>query len=101
CGVAAFGSAAGLRLHTHAFEAMWRLSPRALSDRPHIEKITTLCQPLHGDAPAWRALRETVTAIESRKPTLGRIERRDGRVLDCSTAPLPHCAPPAPVHCVS
>jgi signal transduction histidine kinase len=100
-GVAVFGSDGRLRLHNAAFEAMWRLSPRALSDRPHIEKITTLCQPLHGDAPAWRALRETVTAIESRKPTLGRIERRDGRVIDCSTVPLPDGATLATFHDVS
>jgi signal transduction histidine kinase len=100
-GVAVFGSDGRLRLHNAAFEAMWRLSPRALADRPHIEKITTLCQPLHGDAPAWRALREAVTAIESRKPTLRRIERRDGRVIDCSTVPLPDGATLATFHDVS
>src|SRR5215469_11969918 len=55
-GVAVFGSDGRLRLHNAAFEAMWRLSSRALSNRPHIEKISAFCQPLHGDAPAWRAL---------------------------------------------
>src|SRR5262249_16035344 len=76
-------------------------SSRALPDRPHIEKHPTLCQPLHGDAPAWRALREAVTAIARRKPKLGRIERRDGRVIDCSTVPLPDGATLATFHDVS
>ncbi len=100
-GVAVFGSDGRLRLHNAAFEALWRLSSRVLSDRPHIEKISALCQPLHGDAPAWRALREAVTAIESREATLGRIERRDGRVIDCSTVPLPDGATLATFHDVS
>ncbi len=56
-GVAVFGSDGRLRLHNAAFARMWRLSPSALADRPHIEKITALCQPLHGDHPTWRALR--------------------------------------------
>jgi signal transduction histidine kinase len=100
-GVAVFGSDGRLRLHNAAFEAMWRLSSRALSDRPHIEKISALCQPLHGDAPAWRILREAATAIESREPTLGRIERRDGRVIDCGTVPLPDGATLVTFHDVS
>ena len=100
-GVAVFGSDGRLRLHNAAFESMWRLSSRVLSDRPHIEKISALCQPLHGDAPAWRALREAVTAMESRETTRGRIERRDGRVIDCSTLPLPDGATLVTFHDVS
>ena len=100
-GVAVFGSDGRLRLHNAAFEAMWRLSPRPLAERPHIEKISALCQPLYGDSPAWRALREAVTAIESREATLGRIERRDGRVIDCSTVPLPDGATLVAFHDVS
>ena len=88
-GVAAFGSDGRLRLHNAAFARMWRLAPDALADRPHIEKITALCQPLHGNAPAWQALRNVVTAIDSRDAIPGRIERRDGSVVDCTTVPLP------------
>src|SRR5271169_1142567 len=88
-GVAVFGSDGRLRLSNAAFARMWRLPAQALADRPHIERITALCQPLHGDAPAWRALRDVVTAIESREATKGRIERRDGSVVDSTTVPLP------------
>jgi len=100
-GVAVFGSDGRLRLHNAAFERMWQLSSRSLADRPHIEKISTLCQPLHGDAPTWRALRDAVTAIDSREATLGRILRRDGSVIDCASVPLPDGATLVTFHDVS
>ena len=49
-----------------AFARMWRLTAEQLAERPHIETITALCQPLHGDAPTWQALRDVITAIDSR-----------------------------------
>jgi len=88
-GVAVFGSDGRLQLHNTAFARMWKLSPEALGDRPHIEKITTLCRPLHGDNVTWQSIREVVTAMESREPVSGRLERPDGSVVDCSTVPLP------------
>ncbi|HEX3936656.1 MAG TPA: PAS-domain containing protein [Xanthobacteraceae bacterium] len=88
-GVAVFGSDGRLRLHNAAFARMWRLVPDAFADRPHIEKISALSQPLHGNAPAWQALRNAVTAIDARETIPGRIERRDGSVVDCTTVPLP------------
>jgi len=68
---------------------MWTLSSQLLAERPHIEKISSLRQPLHGDAPAWRALRDVITAIDNRDATRGRLERQDGSVVDCTTVPLP------------
>ena len=88
-GVAVFGSDGRLRLANSAFGRMWKLSPQALSERPHIETVSALCKPLHGDDATWRALREAVTAIDSREAISGRLERRDGIVVDCTTVPLP------------
>jgi signal transduction histidine kinase len=88
-GVAVFASDGRIRLHNPAFARMWRLSPQMLAERPHIETITTLCQPLHGDDATWLALREVITAIDSREAIAGRLERRDGIVVDCTTVPLP------------
>jgi signal transduction histidine kinase len=99
--VAVFGSDGRLRLHNAAFARLWRLTAETLADRPHIEKITALTQPLHGDAPVWQALRDTVTAIENREPMLGRLERRDGSVVDCTTVPLPDGATLATFHDVT
>jgi signal transduction histidine kinase len=84
-----FASDGRLRLHNAAFARMWRLTPQALDARPHIETITALCRPLHGDDPTWQALRQVVTAIDSREAIAGRLERRDGSVVDCTTVPLP------------
>ncbi len=88
-GVAVFASDGRLRLHNAAFARMWNLPDPALAERPHIEAITALCRPLHGDDPTWQSLREVVTAIDSRKAIAGRLERRDGSVVDCTTVPLP------------
>ncbi len=88
-GVAVFGSDGRLRLHNAAFAHMWRLPPRALADRPHIERITALCQPLHGDHPTWQALRAFVTALDNREAIEDKLERRDGSVLDCTTVSSP------------
>ena len=100
-GVAVFGSDGRLRLHNAAFARMWRLPPRALADRPHIERITALCQPLHGDHPTWQALRAFVTAIESREAIEDKLERRDGSILDCTTVSLPDGATLATFHDVT
>ncbi len=91
-GVAVFGSDGRLRLSNSAFARMWGLSAAALTERPHIETISALSRPLHGNAPTWQALREVITAIDSRRPISGRLERRDGTVVDCTTVPLPGAA---------
>ena len=88
-GVAVFASDGRIRLYNSAFARMWRLSPQALEARPHIETLTALCRPLHGDDAIWQALRQVVTAIDSREAIAGRLERRDGSVVDCRTVPLP------------
>jgi signal transduction histidine kinase len=87
--VAVFGSDGRVRLHNPAFGRMWKLSPEVLAGRPHIEAVTALCQPLHGDDSTWQALRGVVTAIDDREPVVCRLERRDGSVIDCATVPLP------------
>jgi signal transduction histidine kinase len=91
-GVAVFASDGRLRLSNPAFARMWGLAPQILAERPHIETISALCQPLHGDDAIWQALRQAVTAIDSRETVSGRLERRDGSVVDCTTVPLPDAA---------
>jgi signal transduction histidine kinase len=88
-GVVVFGSDGRLRLHNPAFAKMWRLAPETLGERPHIETVIGLCQPLHEDEVTWYALRSAVTAIDNREQLTARLDRRDGSVIDCSTVPLP------------
>jgi signal transduction histidine kinase len=92
-GVAVFGSDGRLDLHNPAFARQWRLEPDALTggdgERPHIETVLRWCRPLFGDDAFWMRLRGAVTSLESREPVTDRLERLDGSVLDCATAPLP------------
>src|SRR3569832_2377715 len=68
---------------------MWKLSPDALDQHPHVESVAAWCQALHDDNAVWRNLRGAVTAIDGREPIAARIERRDGTMLDMTTMPLP------------
>ncbi len=91
-GVAVFGSDGRLDLHNPAFARMWRLKPEALNgttEQPHIEAVLGWCRPLYGNDDFWTRLRGAVTTLENREPISDRLERLDGSVLDCVTAPLP------------
>jgi signal transduction histidine kinase len=87
--VAVFGSDGRLRLFNPVFARLWKLAPPALNERPHIEAVIGWCQPLSGDSALWQRLRAAITAIDDRQQVSGRIERRDGSVVDCATVPLP------------
>jgi signal transduction histidine kinase len=87
--VAVFGSDGRLRLFNPVFARMWRLGPELLARRPHIETVSNLSRPLHGDHAVWQRLRSAITAIDDREPVAGRIERADGNVVESSTVPLP------------
>jgi len=87
--VAVFGSDGRVRLHNPTFQRMWKLSPEALDQHPHVEAVTAWAQALHDDNAVWRNLRTAVTAIDEREPIVARIERRDGIMIDMTTMPLP------------
>ena len=87
--VTVFGSDGRVRLHNPAFQRMWKLSPQALDQHPHVEEVTAWTQALHDENTVWRNLRAAVTAIDEREPIVARIERRDGVMADMTTMPLP------------
>ncbi len=87
--VAVFGSNGRAQLFNPAFARMWKLSPDAMREQPHIETVETWCKPLFDDAETWLALREAITRIENRVEVPLKLERKDGSVLDCMTMPLP------------
>jgi signal transduction histidine kinase len=87
--VAVFGSDGRIRLHNPAFQRMWKLTPEALDQHPHVESVAAWCQAQHDENALWRGLRAAVTAIDGREPIAARLERRDGVVLDMSSMPLP------------
>ncbi len=89
-GVAVFGSDGRLDLHNPAFALLWKLDSKNLNgNRPHIEAVLGWCAPQYADEAFWSRLRGVVTSLEAREPMSARLERTDGSVLDCVTAPLP------------
>jgi signal transduction histidine kinase len=88
-GVAVFGSNGRAQLFNPAFAKMWKLSPEALREEPHIDTVEEWCHQLFDDANIWRTIREAITAIENRVDVPLKLERKDGSVLDCMTRPLP------------
>jgi signal transduction histidine kinase len=88
-GVAVFGSNGRAQLFNPAFAKMWKLSPEALREEPHIDTVETWCKPLFDEAQGWRTIREAVTAIERRNDVQLKLERNDGSVLECMGKPLP------------
>jgi len=88
-GVAVFGSNGKAQLFNPAFAKMWRLTPEALREEPHIDTVAHWCKPLFDDATAWRTIREAITGIENRNDVPLKFERKDGSVLDCMSRPLP------------
>ena len=88
--VAVFGSDGRLKLHNPAFQALWKLSPEALADRPHAEQILAACGARHADAELWRRLKLAMTAMpEQRNRVAARIELDDRTIVDVVTLPLP------------
>jgi signal transduction histidine kinase len=87
--VAVFGSNGRAQLFNPAFAKMWKLSPEALREQPHIETVEAWCKPLFDDDGTWQTIREAITRIDNRVEVPLKLERRDGSVLDCMTMPLP------------
>ncbi|MBR1216701.1 PAS-domain containing protein [Bradyrhizobium sp. U87765 SZCCT0131] len=87
--VAVFGSNGRAQLFNPAFARMWKLSPEAMEEHPHIETVEGWCRPLFDEAATWRTIRDAITGIDNRNPVPLKLERKDGSVLDCLAMPLP------------
>lgn len=89
-GVAVFGSDGRLRLWNPAFAGLWRLDDAALAGRPHVNDVVGRCRILHDDDAVWERIRTAIAGLADTRTRLsGRLERRDGGVIDFTTVPLP------------
>jgi signal transduction histidine kinase len=89
-GVGVFGTDGRLKFFNPAFAQLLKLDPPALEDKPHIDQVAALCEPVCPDPVAWQALRGVVAGLQDgRRGFEHRLFCRDGTVLDCTAAPLP------------
>ena len=89
-GVAVFGSDGRLKLHNPAFVFIWGLDEAHLRIRSHISDIVTSCSGLLNDDSEWNALTASIAGVDEGRATVAdRMERRDGRIVDYATVPLP------------
>jgi signal transduction histidine kinase len=89
-GVATFGADGRVKLFNPAFPELWRFDPAVLEDRPHIDEIARVCEPLCSDPHLFDELRTAIVDLpEHRKSRTARIELTDGRIFDCAALPLP------------
>jgi len=88
--VAVFGSDGRLRLRNPAFGTIWGISEDQLNEMPHVNHVVGWCAAREDEIEAWQQLAQSVTGlVENRTHLAGRMERRDGSVLDYATVPLP------------
>ncbi len=89
-GVAVFGSDGRLKLHNPAFQTLWKLTPAALADQPHIDLVARECAAHFGNDGDWNDLRALVAGLhDARTGFARRLTRKDGSAIDCAAAPLP------------
>ncbi|MEM6616992.1 MAG: PAS-domain containing protein [Pseudomonadota bacterium] len=91
--VAVFKSDGKLDFSNPAFAQLWGLSDEILELRPHIQRFADMCNSLFSDETVWTKLRHAITDVSDlRKPQAGRMERKDQRIIEFSTVPLPQGA---------
>ena len=88
--VAVFGSDGKLRLCNPAFANMFRLERKLIVRGTHISRLSEACKARLADPALWEDIHEGVTAYDDDRGDLkGRIETRDGAILDYSLVRLP------------
>lgn len=89
-GVAVFGSDGRLRLHNPAFVMIWDLDEEKMEPNEHISAIAKACQQTMERTDEWDKLTGTVAGVdETRGSVSGRMELKNGRIVDYATVPLP------------
>ena len=85
-----FGADGRLRLANPAFATIWGIPSLQASERPHFDEISQAWLPLAPSSSRWEVLRGAALGlVDERQPVSERIERQDGKILECAALPLP------------
>ncbi len=87
--IAVFGEDGRLKLSNPVYLSLWGLDAQVAGAEPHITALIDRAKPLYlyDDWEAFRALR--IADIHTRVPMRSRLELANGKVLDCTSVPLP------------
>ena len=89
-GIAVFGGDLRLKLYNPNFAALWGLPRDGRAAELHLGEILEQTRHLFDARGDWDALKsELIATVSDRTPQNGRLERRDGTVLDWAKVPLP------------
>ncbi len=88
-GVAVFGQDGRLKLHNPVYREMWNVSEKIAAAEPHLNDLLKKQRQLYYFDDWDEFLGRFTTMMSSRKPSRTRIDRRDGKVFDVLSIPLP------------
>lgn len=89
-GVAVFGTDGRLKFHNPAFASLWKIDAGLLNDRPHIDRVASLCAARCAGDEAFDQIRAIVVGLNDQRTGFEtRLSCHDGSVLDCTAQPLP------------
>ena len=88
-GVALFGEDGRLKLSNPVYLKMWGFDAQLGMAQPHISDLVERTREFY-EGENWEEYRaDRIAQIQSRTRVLQRIERKDGKVIDCAIVPLP------------
>jgi signal transduction histidine kinase len=90
--VAVFGADGRLQLANKRFGELWSIDAAMLGTKPHIDELLSSTKHMVVDPLRSTQVRDIIqltTASDRREPRSGRVDLRDGRVLEFAAVPLP------------
>lgn len=88
-GVVVFGENGRLKLSNPVYLSMWNIPEEFAAHSPHISEIVEHSKKYYHYEDWEQFKKERIAHIQSREAAKYRIERRDGKVIQCSVVPLP------------
>ncbi len=94
-GIAVFGSDGKMKLSNPAFAQLWGMNESLLGGEPHLSDIMNATRPLTAGIETWTDeqwlayVKSLVVQYTGRQAANGRIQLRNGTILDYSSVPLP------------
>ena len=88
-GVAVYGGDGRLKLWNPSFASLWGFEPEALESEPHISNIVNKVSQFFNETD-WIDIKDNMISVGLERITNeGRLERKDGNLIDYATVPLP------------